>query len=154
MFAHVNAFFDLLSAALTAGAMFGLWLGMDPPRLPASIYVAQQQALIRGMNVAMPLLGATTILLTLVNAFEARNDQLVFMLFLTSAGCFLVAGLVTRFRNQPINAVVSTWSTDAPPPGWEQLRDRWWRWHVLRTASGVTGLCVLIAATLNPPVGG
>jgi uncharacterized membrane protein len=116
--------------------------------------VAQQQQLIRGMNVAMPLLGATTIVLTLVSAFGARGDQPRLTLFMASAGCYLVAGLVTRFLNQPINAVVSTWLVQALPSNWEQLRDQWWRWHVLRTGFGITGLCLLIAATLSPARGG
>jgi hypothetical protein len=30
-----------------------------------------------------------------------------------------------------------------------QLRDDWWRWHVLRMVVGIGGLCLLIAATLK-----
>jgi hypothetical protein len=42
------------------------------------------------------------------------------------AAFFVVAGLVTRFGNQPINAVVMTWQASAPPSGWEEARDQWW----------------------------
>ena len=149
MFATVNAFFDLMCAALTAGAMFGLWLGLDPLRLSPATYVAQQQQLIRGMNVAMPLLGAATILLTLVNAVGTVGERTRVALLLATAFCYFLAALITRFLNQPINAVVLTWTVEAPPPDWALLRDRWWRCHVLRTAFGVAGLCLLIAATLS-----
>lgn len=148
MIATVATFFDLVCAALTAGAMFGIWLGLHGRQLPASFYVAQQQQLIRGMNVAMPLLGAATILLTLVSAAQASGERGRLALLLTSAACFLVAGVITRFLNQPINAVMSSWSIHAPPPQWECLRDAWWRWHVRRTLFGLAGLCVLVAATL------
>ena len=148
MFATAAAFLDLVCAALTAGAMFGLWLGLRGPRLPAPFYVAQQQQLIRGMNFAMPLLGAATVVLTLVSAFRVAEERSRLALLLTSAACFLVAGLITRFLNQPINAVVLTWPIDAPPLHWERLRDAWWRWHVRRTLFGFAGFCVLVAATL------
>jgi hypothetical protein len=154
MLATANAFLDLVCAALSAGAMFGLWLGLHGHRLPASFYVAQQQQLIRSMNVAMPLLGAATILSTLLSAFLAIEERTRLVLLLTSAACFLVAGLITRFSNQPINAVVMTWPIQAPPAGWEALRDAWWRWHVRRTLFGIAGLCALVAATLLAVGGG
>ena len=47
MFAAADSFFALMCAALTAGAMFGLWLALHDQRLPAPFYVAQQQQLIR-----------------------------------------------------------------------------------------------------------
>ncbi|MGA8907819.1 MAG: DUF1772 domain-containing protein [Acidobacteriaceae bacterium] len=62
--------------------------------------------------------------------------------------CFVVAGLVTRFVNQPINAIVMTWQNDAPPESWMDLRDRWWRWHAVRLFAGLGGLSLVILAML------
>lgn len=142
------AFLTSLLAALTAGAMFGVWLGRNPRGLAVDAYIAQQQHLIRAMNVAMPALGAATTVMTLVDAAIVRDDRMRLALLLASAACFAAAGLVTRLCNQPINTIVMTWSVDAVPPVWEQLRDRWWRWHTARTASGIAGLCLSIAASL------
>ena len=149
MLATAVSFTTLLLAALTAGGMFGIWLGMDPRGLAAAAYVAQQQRSIRAMNVAMPVLGAVTTLATVVDAYDVRGEPARCALLLASAACFLIAGAVTRWLNQPINALVMTWPVQAPPPGWERLRDAWWRWHVLRTASAVAGLCLSIAATVR-----
>ncbi len=44
---------------------------MSPAGLDAATYVIAQQNGIRGLNHIMPLLGATTILLTLAAAFAA-----------------------------------------------------------------------------------
>lgn len=71
------------------------------------------------------------------------------MLLLSAAAFLTTAGLVTRFLNQPINAVVMTWSTDSLPANWAQLRDDWWRWHFLRAVAGLVGLCLLLAAMLR-----
>jgi uncharacterized membrane protein len=142
-------FFSLLLGSLVAGTMFGIWLGYNPAELAAATYVAQQQQAIRALNVTMPVLGGVMILLTIIAAMLARDDRTRLALLMAAALCFLAAGLITRFLNQPINAIVMTWSVDAPPANWVQLRDDWWRWHVVRLVAGLGGLCLLIAAALR-----
>ena len=142
-------FANLLLASLVVGTMFGIWLGYNPMSLDAAAYIAEQQQVIRALNVMMPLLGSVTVLLTISAAVLAREDRTRLALLAAAAACLVAAGLVTRFLSQPINAIVMTWSADAPPASWMQLRDDWWRWHVLRTAFGIGALCLLIAATLK-----
>jgi uncharacterized membrane protein len=149
MFATTIDFSNLLLASLVVGTVFGIWLGYNPTGLSAAVYVAQQQQAIRALNVTMPVLGGVTVLLTIIAAVLARSDRTRLTLLVAAAVCFLAAGLITRFLNQPINAIVMTWPVDAPPANWMQLRDDWWRWHVLRMAVGIGGLCLLIAATLR-----
>jgi uncharacterized membrane protein len=146
--ASVN-FANLLLAALVIGASFGVWLSFNPAGLDAPSYVAMQQQGIRALNVTMPALGAATILLTLLAAGISWGDRTRLALLLAAAACFLAAALITRFLNQPINAIVMTWSAAAPPPEWAAFRDAWWRWHVLRTFIGIGGLCLVIAASLK-----
>ena len=141
---------DLALVALLAGAMFGIWLGFDPAGLSASTYVEQQQHAIRALNTAMPVLGAVCIVLTALLAVLAKGDALGRYLLAASVACLLVAGAVTRLGNQPINAVVMTWSAQAPPVDWSALRDRWWHWHVVRTSAGILALSLLIVATAWP----
>lgn len=144
----IVSFANLLLAALLIGTMFGIWLGYNPMELSPGAYIEQQQHAIRALNVAMPLLGALVALLTFVSAVLARNNRAQSALFVGALICFVAAGVVTRFLNQPINAVVITWSALAPPANWIELRDEWWHWHILRTVIGVVGLSLLIAANL------
>ena len=134
--------------------MFGIWLGFNPSGLTASAYVEQQQSAIRALNVTMPILGAICIAFTLVQASLVRSSRASFYLLLVGAALLIAAGLVTRFGNQPINARVITWSATAPPPTWEQARDQWWHWHVLRTIAGLAALVCIIAASLRPITAG
>jgi uncharacterized membrane protein len=62
--------------------------------------------------------------------------------------CLVVAAVVTRLCNQPINAVVITWNAQSPPPQFEQLRAEWWQWHIVRTVAGVAGFGFALAAML------
>jgi hypothetical protein len=153
MIATVLDFANLLVAALLVGAMFGVWLIFNPAGLDAATYVAQQQHAIRTLNVSLPALGAVTILVTLAAAAFARGDRTKLILLLVAVAAFIAAGLITRFLNQPINAIVMTWTADAPPAIWTALRDDWWRWHIVRLAVGLAGLSLVIAAALKhePP---
>jgi uncharacterized membrane protein len=150
MVATVIEFANLLAAALLVGAVFGVWLSFNPAGLDGPTYVALQQQAIRTLNVKLPALGGLTILLTLAAAWLAEGDRTRLLLLAVAIACFAGAGLITRFLNQPINAIVINWSAHAPPAEWALYRDAWWRWHVLRTIVAVCGLSLLIAAALIP----
>ena len=149
MVALIVDFANLLLASLLVGATFGVWLVFNPAGLGANVYVALQQQGIRTLNVAMPALGAATALVTVTSVVLAREDRTRVLLLLAAVICFVAAGLITRFLNQPINAIVMTWAVDTPPTNWTQLRDEWWRWHLMRLVAGLAGLSLLIAATLR-----
>jgi uncharacterized membrane protein len=149
MFSTIIEFVDVLLAALLAGSMFCVWLIFNPEGLSASAYITLQQQAIRTLNQSMPALGAVTILVTSTAAVLARSDRGKLMLLIAAVFCFVVAGLMTRFLNQPINSIVKTWNSDAPPANWTSLRDAWWRWHILRSLAGIGGLGLVIAAVLK-----
>jgi uncharacterized membrane protein len=149
MFSIMIDFADVLLASLVAGAMFGLWLILNPSGLAAGVYITLQQQGIRRLNWAMPMLGAATILLTILAAALGRHNSIRFGLLIGTVVCFVAAGLITRFLNQPINAIVIRWHPDAPPANWTAVRDEWWRWHLIRLFAGLGGLSLLIAAMLQ-----
>jgi uncharacterized membrane protein len=149
MLSAIIDFANLLLAALLVGAMFGLWLVLNPAGLTANNYVALQQQGIRTLNTAMPALGAATILVTITAAVIGRGDRLRLWILIGTVACFVAAGLITKFLNQPINAIVITWKSDSPPANWMALRDEWWRWHVVRMVAGLGGLSLLIASSMQ-----
>lgn len=143
-------FISLLLTALLVGTMFGIWLGFNPAALSAAAYVEMQQNAIRALNVPLPALGLVCIVLTVALAILVRHDKRGRNLLLAAALCLMAAGLVTRFGNQPINAVVIAWSPQAPAANWLELRDTWWQLHSLRTLAGVAALALaLLAAVLQ-----
>ena len=145
MLTAVLRFASLLLTGLLVGAMFGIWLGFNPMHLSASAYVEMQQNAIRALNVSMPMLGLVCIVLTGVLTFRTRGEQRV--LLIAATVCLAAAGLITRFGNQPINAIVMSWSAHSPPANWADLRDLWWRWHIARTALGVLAFALSLLAT-------
>jgi hypothetical protein len=71
----------------------------------------------------MPVLGAATLLATVIAAATDGKGGPQLGLVATAAAGFLAAGLITRFLNQPINTVVMRWSAAAPPDRWTELRE-------------------------------
>ena len=146
----VTRFASIFFAALVAGGMFVIWVGYDPATLSPSTYVEQQQNAIRALNVFMPVLGGLAILLTLTSALLQRTDRKAFVLLIVAAAFLVISGLVTRFGNQPINAIVMTWDLARPAANWTELRDQWWGFHKLRTFSGLIALALIIWAGVHP----
>ena len=141
-------FISLLLTSLLVGAMFGVWLGFNPAALTGAAYVEMQQNAIRALNTSMPALGAVCILLTLALAALTKNDRRARYLLLAAAVLLIAAGAITRFANQPINAVVMTWTPQAPAANWTELRDTWWRWHIARTVAAIAALALALLAAL------
>ena len=127
-----------------------IWAGYDPATLSPPTYVEQQQNAIRGLNVLMPVLGAFAIALTLISALLQRKDRKTCVLLIVAAGFLIIAGLVTRFGNQPINAIVMTWDIASPAANWTELRDQWWGFHKLRTISALIALCLITWTSVHP----
>jgi len=153
MVATAFDFASLALAGLMVGVMFAVCLLFNPAGLDASTYVLHQQWGVRTLHPTIPLLGIATVLVILGAAFNSGSDKSHLMLLLFAAGLFVAAGLITRLVNLPINAVVMTWSPQAPPADWLHVRDVWWRWHLMRFSAGCVGLCLLILAALRNSAG-
>jgi hypothetical protein len=146
---QIIQFSDILLTGLIAGVIFGIWLGYNPEDLSAVTYVEQQQNVIRALNVLMPILGLFSIILTIVYAAISKREKFKRNFLILAVGFLIISGLITRFGNQPINAIVMTWNLDAIPDTWTTLRDKWWSFHIMRTISTIAGFAIIIWVTIK-----
>jgi len=130
---------------LVAGSTFGIWRGYDPGTWTAETFIQVHQGAVRGLNVLLPVMAFVALAQTTLLAFLARRRPVV-VLYLCALALLASAGLITRFANQPINAEVMQWSSGALPDTWQDLREAWWRWHLVRTAASVVGAFLLTVA--------
>src|SRR5579871_1587240 len=142
-------FADIVLAALLVGGMYGVWLMLNPARRTAGLYITLHQQGVRTLNTAFPAFGAANVVLSIAAAVMARSQSTRSSLLVATAMCFAAAGLITRFRNEQINAIEINWKSDAPPPNWMKVVDEWLRWHLIRLFIGLGGLCLLITAVLR-----
>jgi hypothetical protein len=108
-------FASMLLASLLVGSVFGMWLLLNPAGVNVASYVLLQQQAIRRLNKALPALAMITTLLTIVAAVLRRGEGMRFNFLVAAVICFVAGGLITRFLNQPLNAIV-TWSCDEDYP--------------------------------------
>ena len=97
----------------------------------------------------MPAMGLITIVLTLIAAFYQRKHSLRLILLVTAAVLLLLSALITKFGNQPINAIVITWEKNDIPSDWTSLRDKWWSLHIMRTIASIVALLLIIVASVR-----
>jgi hypothetical protein len=142
-------FSDILLTGLIAGIIFGIWIGYNPRDLSAVTYVEQQQNTIQALNVLMPILGLISIILTIAYAVLSNKERLNRNLLILATLLLIASGLITRFGNQPINAIVITWNLENIPDTWTTLRDKWWTFHIIRTFSTMIGFILIVWVTLN-----
>jgi uncharacterized membrane protein len=135
--------------ALLVGSMFGIMIGYNPASLSASAYVEQHQNAVRSLNTLFPVMGAICIALIVILVVRSGTQRRIRYLLVAAASLMLFAALVTRFGNQPINAIVMTWSTHVQAANWEQLRDQWWQWHVARTVAAILSFSFVVIAVLS-----
>jgi uncharacterized membrane protein len=93
-------------------------------------------------------MAAVGIVLTIISAFLSRDNKTTMYVLIAAAICLIIAGIVTRFLNQPINSDVMLWTVQNPPADWMDIRDTWWTYHIIRLISGVAGLSLLIIGLL------
>lgn len=131
--------------ALVAGAVFGIWRGYNPSAFSSGAFVEQHQNAVRGLNTLMPVLGLLANLFTLAWAYTQRGgDRTVLISLLVAVVFMIISGLVTRFGNQPINAIIMTWDSHSVPANWQELRDKWWQFHLVRTGTSCLALAILV----------
>lgn len=86
----------------------------------------------------LPLLGLTC----------DRWAALSFWLTLLALTMALIASVIAVKGNVPLNREMERWSPAEPPSDWEQVRDRWLRYHHLRGAAAIAGFMLLLVAAL------
>jgi hypothetical protein len=141
-------FVALLLTALSMGVHFGTWLTEGPLRDTQSgaLFIEVHKGRDRVVARIMPLLGSASLIFLALGVFLVRAVPAAFILSL--AGLLLCIGdmLITVLVNVPINGKVQGWQPDSPPLEWTLLRDRWERFHGIRSLLVVSGFTLFAAS--------
>jgi Anthrone oxygenase len=147
---RIIQFAALLLTALSMGVHFGTWLTERPLRRTQSgaLFIEVHQERDRVAARVMPILGTAALVFLALATFLMRAAPAAFALSL--AGLVLCIGdaLVTAFVNVPINREMQGWQPGAPPAEWSRLRDRWERFHSVRTLLIVSGFALFSASVV------
>jgi hypothetical protein len=73
MTSSIILFVNIILAALLAGVSFGIWAGFNPMGLSASVYIEQQQNMLRALRVLMVVLVFLATIITVISAFLQKK---------------------------------------------------------------------------------
>lgn len=101
------------------------------------------------MEAVMTILTPLALLSTAPVLFVTYNEQpRTFYLTLIAVALFIVALFVTVLIEVPIVKQIVTWNVATLPSDWQQLRDRWGAFHIVRVVAGIGGLALLVAGAI------
>src|SRR5262245_31681880 len=144
-------FISILLSALVTGVFWGTWLGLSRSiaLFTPETFLTIGHAMIGNLGTVMAILMPAAILATLAVLFllYRRRSR---ALYPTLAGfaLFVVALAVTLIVEVPIDNQIEAWTVASLPSDWQQLRDRWELFHVIRTWVSVIGLAFLLVGAL------
>jgi uncharacterized membrane protein len=142
---------SILFSALVMGVFWGPWLA-----LTRSISTFRPEVFLdivhrMSRNIGPVMTGLMPVaLLTMVPVlfFSYSGHPLTFYFTLTALVLFLIALLVTMLIEVPIVTQMMAWTAATLPDNWQQLRDRWASFHIIRIVAAIAGLALLVAGAL------
>jgi hypothetical protein len=94
------------------------------------------------------LLAQLLLTLMLLGLTLDRSSSPAFWLTAVALMTTIVAMVIAIRGNVPINLQMEKWSPSAPPADWQQVRERWLRYHRQRGLAETAGFVAMLVATL------
>jgi uncharacterized membrane protein len=142
---------SIVLSALVTGVFWGPWVALSRSisTFAPEVFLALVNQLSRNIAPVMTVLMPAALLSTGPVLFLSFNEApRTFYLTLTGFVLFLIAMLVTILVEVPIVKQIVTWMVSTLPENWQQLRDRWQAFHVIRVVASVAGLVLLLIGAI------
>jgi len=147
-FIHFTALFLLL---LVTGVFWGPWFALHRSLkvFNAGEFLHIVKTLAANLAVPMRILMPACLLFMLLSVwFFPQKNSLEFYL---NAGAFLLtifSLIITLAIEVPIVTQIQQWTPTTLPPNWEAIRDRWIKFHIIRTFSSLLSFACYSASVL------
>jgi hypothetical protein len=142
---------SIVLSALVAGMFCGPWVALTRSinTFKPDVFLAIVHRMNRNMAQVMTMLMPAALLSILPVLFISYNERAkTFFLTLIGFGLFFVALLVTVLVEVPIVKQFEGWTVSTLPDNWEQLRDRWGAFHLIRIVASLAGLVLLLVGAI------
>ena len=142
---------SIVLSALVAGMFSGPWVALSRSihTFTPEVFLAIVDRMNRNMAPVMTVLMPAAALSIIPVLFLSYHVQpMTFYLTLAASLCFIVALLITVLVEVPIVEQIATWTVPTLPDNWQQLRDRWSKFHIIRVLAGFAGLVFLVIGAI------
>jgi uncharacterized membrane protein len=140
MINHIIEFIGLLLLMLVTGIFWGPWFSLHRSInvFNAEEFIHIVKTLAANLAVPMRILMPSCIFLMLLSVISYPNkSSLGFYLNGAALLLSLVSLIITIIVEVPIVTQIKHWTVSTIPSNWETLRDRWLKFHVIRTFSSI-----------------
>ena len=113
------------------------------------VFLAIVHRMNRNMAPLMTFLMPVALLSTVPVLFLSyRKQPTTFYLSLAGLLLFIVTLLVTVLVEVPIVKQIESWTASTLPGNWQELRDRWGRFHIFRIVPSLIGLVFFLIGAI------
>jgi uncharacterized membrane protein YagU involved in acid resistance len=147
---HVLQFAILFLLAMLAGGWMATTVvfARGYVRMSAAAYIEAEQT---NSAIACKYFAPSivlTVVLSVIYLLLAKSHSTVFILTAIGAGLLALTAVFVKVKILPINDEIHSWSPQQPPAHWKALRERWVRYHNLRTIFGVVAFSLQAIAVV------
>ena len=144
-------FISILLSATTAGMFVGPWLALTRSfrTFEPEPFLAVTRRLNENMSAVMtPLMPVSLLSIVPVLVLSYGAQPALFFLNLLGLALFITALLVTMLVEVPKVLQMVSWSASALPGNWQEVRDSWVSFHIVRVVASLVGLALLLAGAI------
>jgi uncharacterized membrane protein len=147
----ISEIVSIVLLAFVGGLYWGPWMALTRSigTFSSEVLLVVVKRMSRNMAPVMTVLMPVALLSTvpvLILSFDNRPHA--FYLTLVALALFIVTLIVTLTVEVPIVTKMESWTPSTIPENWEQLRDRWGSFHLLRIVPAIAGLILLIIGAI------
>ena len=142
---------SIVLSALLGGMYWGPWLALSRSMrtFKSEVFLDIVDRMNRNMESVMTVLTPVALIAVAPVLFISYHEQpRTFYLTLAGFALFVAALVVTMLIEVPIVKQIVMWTVETLPGNWQQLRDRWVAFHIIRVVAGIGGLAFLVAGAM------
>jgi uncharacterized membrane protein len=145
---RITKLLSLISTGFLAGVFTYALFAIIPAwnAVPRDVHFTYRVALMRQNAIVMQSIMAVGIIAPLLWAFTLRAAPAACACAVTAGFMNLIAVLVTRLGNVPINQQVGKWLSEPLPADYLGLLHRWTMFNDIRSAAAVLGFALILIA--------
>jgi uncharacterized membrane protein len=135
----MKRFLELITGVLltlVAGVFWGTWFSLSRSMhlLSPDIFITIGKQIMQNVAVTMSIImPASVIALIILLISSWKNKRIYFYCVLTALVLFVLALAITLSVEVPIDNQIASWTPSTVPAAWAGIRDRWERFHSMRT---------------------
>ena len=144
-------FIALILLMLVTGIFWGPWFSLHRSLkvFNAEEFIHIVKTMAANLAIPMRILMPACILCMFLTAWNFPKNSMNFYLNITAFCLTLISLIITIVVEVPIVSRITQWTASTIPSDWETIRNRWVKFHVIRTFASIISFICFSASVLS-----